>query len=689
MLQEAKDLQNKAVAELFCKAHGQRKELTFRAPTGSGKTRMMADFMNRLLAEQNDIVFLVSTLSKGNLAQQNYDSFLKCAQDGTFPEIKPYLINTEISGEEELFIPTDYNVYVLPRDLFKAGGILMRGAMDHFLRVMTLGDFGLGLGKKIYLIKDECHQATNNLDDISHRYFARTFNFSATPKLSRGQVPDVQISDEDAVAAKLIKKVELIEDENATVDDAIDKFLEIRPRYNNLLGVHPCLIIQISNKDKAEEEWSERIKPALDKHQSLKWMVIVNTYKTTGAEDKAKELLCDTNDDVKKKLPVARWKDYAKGDNSTIDVIIFKMVISEGWDIPRACMLFQVRDTQSKQLDEQVMGRVRRNPRLLDFESLSKEAQELASTAWVWGIKPDNMKQIMPVKLWKLGNVNVQEQFRVRTTKLTDLTERRDFDIHAYMASQKTPVTYQDIFSLYKKLKQGDNALQDMCFDYANENYMQWWTFMEHYDKVKREYDTYVCDYAQSMVEDKEVSFPVDSTYMDSANRHEIEDWIWCRKDSASTTFAFDSDAEREWANYLASKIAVREAAEVVQLGDDDERYLWGKNFPYNSEIKYEYYSAGIHKSYPDFILKDKRGRIHIFEVKSLNGNGTAGFDPAEYEAKINELKDCYKASSAKLEDHLFYIPIKTGDDWQIFRYKDGIESILTKQQFKNSFGDD
>ena len=687
MLQEAKDLQYRAVTELFSKAHGEKKELTFRAPTGSGKTRMMADFMNRLLEEQDEIIFLVSTLSKGNLAQQNYDSFLKCSQDGTFPKLKPYLINTEISGEEELYIPTDYNVYVLPRDLFKAGGILMRGAMDHFLRTMTIGDFGMGLGKKIYLIKDECHQATNNLDDISDKFFARTFNFSATPKLSRGQVPDVQISDEEAVAAKLIKRVELIEDENATVDDAIDKFLEIKTQYNNLLGVHPCLIIQISNKDKAEEEWDDKIKPALDKHQALKWMVIVNTYKTTGAEDRAKELLCDTNDDVKKKLPVARWKDYAKGDNSTIDVIIFKMVISEGWDIPRACMLFQVRDTQSRQLDEQVMGRVRRNPRLLDFEDLSEEAQDLASTAWVWGIKPDNMKKIMPVKLWKLGNVNVQEQIRVKTTKLSDLTERAEFDKNAFMEAQKKPTTYQNIFSLYKKMCQGDNALRDMSFDYAKDDYVKWWTFMEHYEKVKREYDTFICDYKKSMVEDKEVSFPVDSIYMDSDNRHEIEDWIWCRKESNSVTFAFDSDAEREWANYL-SKIAVREAAEVAQLGNEDDRYLWGKNFPYNSEIKYEYYSGGIHKSYPDFIMKDKRGKIHVFEVKSVNGNGAVGFDPEEYEAKIDLLKDCYKEASAKLKNHIFYIPIKDGDNWQIFRYKNGEELIMTKQQFKTSFNE-
>ena len=686
MLKEAIDLQNRAIEELFSKAHGTKKELTFRAPTGSGKTRMMADFMNRIISEQKDVIFLVSTLSKGNLAQQNYDTFLSCAQSGTFPELKPYLINTEISGEEELYIPTDYNVYVLPRDLFKAGGILTRGPLDHFLMTMTDGEFSTGLGKRIFLVRDECHQATNNLDEISDRYFARTFNFSATPKLGRGQFPDVQISDDDAVAAKLIKRVELIEDSSVTVDDAINKFLEVKAQYNKLLGVSPCLIIQISNKDKAEEEWRDKIKPALDKHQALKWMVIVNTFKTTGAEDKKQEILCDTNDDVKKKLPVARWKDYAKGNNSTIDVIIFKMVISEGWDIPRACMLYQVRDTKSRQLDEQVMGRVRRNPRLLDYETLSDEAKELASTAWVWGIKPDNINNVVPVKLWKNGGVNVQEQIRVKTTKLIDLTERADFDINKFIEKQKNPTTYKNICELYKKMKQGDNALQELSFDYANDVYLKWWTFMQNYDKVKHEHDTFVCDYEHSMVEDKETSFPVDSTYVDSLNHSEIEDWVWCRKESKSTTFAFDSDAEREWADYLEKKIVRSDAAEVFQLGDDDEHFLWGKNFPNNSEIKYEYYSGGIRKSYPDFILKDKQGRSHIFEVKSVNGNGTAEFNVDEYRYKIEELKKCYKATSAKLMNHYFYIPIKDGDDWQIFRYVDGVENIMTKQQLKLSF---
>ncbi|MBR6446174.1 MAG: DEAD/DEAH box helicase family protein [Prevotella sp.] len=670
MLQEAKDLQQRAVAELLQKADGNKKVLTFRAPTGSGKTRMMADFMNQVLTAHDDVVFLVSTLSKGNLAQQNYDVFRDCADKGIFPKIDAYLISTEVSGEETLFIPENHNVYVLPRDLFKKNGRLMQGPMLNFLRTITEDYFGKGKNKRIFLIKDECHQATNNLDAISEDFFKRIFNFSATPKLSRGQVPDVQITDDEAVQAKLIKRVELVDDDSVPVETALEKFQEIKQAYRNLLGVNPCLIIQISNKDKAEDEWNTRIKPALDKHQDLKWMVIV---------DKSK--LCDTNDDIKKKLPVERWKDYAKGNESTIDVIVFKMVISEGWDIPRACMLYQVRDTQSRQLDEQVMGRVRRNPRLLDFERLSDEAKELAMTAWVWGIEPEGMKQMHPVRLWKSDSVNLQDLIKIKTTRLTNLKNKKGFKIED-VVQPDTKSVHTNIFTLYNKLTRVENELQDLCFEYAHDDVSRWWTFMEQIDKIKKQYDTYICNYEESMEVDKETTFPAISSYVDNGNHNEQEDWVWCRRGN-STTFAFDSEAERKWASVLG-KLAIKCGDKVrTSLFEDDYRYLWGKNFPHNSDIKYEYYLNGIHSSYPDFILKDYQGRIHIFEVKSVNHSGTMPVDEAEYERKVNELKECYRASSALLPDHVFYLPILKDDDWNIFKFEQGNATMTSLEEIR------
>lgn len=119
MLQETKDLQLRAVDELEQKILSHKREFTFRAPTGSGKTRMMADFMNRVLSKDPNVVFIVSTLSKGDLAQQNYNEFRSCADNRTFPNLSPYLISSIASGEENVFIPLEYNIYVLPRDLYK------------------------------------------------------------------------------------------------------------------------------------------------------------------------------------------------------------------------------------------------------------------------------------------------------------------------------------------------------------------------------------------------------------------------------------------------------------------------------------------------------------------------------------------------------------------------------------------
>ena len=107
MLQEVLDLQQGAVNALFTVLKSEKREITFRAPTGSGKTRMMADLMNKVLAEKNDVIFLVSTLSKGGLAEQNFHSFEENVAKGIFPHIKPYLINSDTSGEEGLFIPLD------------------------------------------------------------------------------------------------------------------------------------------------------------------------------------------------------------------------------------------------------------------------------------------------------------------------------------------------------------------------------------------------------------------------------------------------------------------------------------------------------------------------------------------------------------------------------------------------------
>lgn len=207
---------------------------------------------------------------------------------------------------------------------------------------------------------------------------------------------------------------------------------------------------------------------------------------------------------------------------------------------------------------------------------------------------------------------------------------------------------------------------------------------MESFDDIKKHYNSYVCDYENSMVIDKEVSFPISSFYVDNGNNNEIDNWVWCRKDNQSS-YSFDSEAELRWASLLQN-LNGRYGTEIEMDDEiDDEKFLWGKNFPYNSEIKFEYYNEGVHASYPDFVMKDKSGIIHVFEVKSVNVSSSRQFDTNEYKNKVHLLEECYQACSNKLSDVYFYLPILKGDNWQIIRFRKGEKDIINKREFKES----
>lgn len=685
MLEEIKELQQNAVTKLV-KETLVKKEVTFKAPTGSGKTYMMADFMDRildnssinisslpLLQNEKGIIFLVSSLSKGKLAKQNFDKFIEYKEKGFFKNINPYLISSEISGEEKLYIPTDYNVYVLPRDLYKTNARLMQGAMESFLQNIVSSERIGGQGKSIILIKDECHIATNNLDNLS-KYFDKVINMSATPKLKRGQISDVEIKEDEAVNTKLIKHVEwqdIDEELNASKElkKVIEKYEEVKEQYNNL-GINPCLIIQISNKDKADNELNNVIKPVLNSKPNLKWMLIVS--------DKDEY---DTNDIMKiKKLPKEKWGDYVKENTSSIDIIIFKMVITEGFDIPRACMLYQIRDSKSKQLDEQVLGRIRRNPRLLDFEKLTPEQQDIVTKAYVWGVQEKEKQTWYKVELQK--DYEISNNIKIKTTTIGSLTERKDFDLNKFLNEKKDKLTHTSIFELAKKIKKSSNDIQQIINDYSS-TYQKWYKISENIDELIKKNNEYVCDYSKSMkVNEEEITVPNNSEYLTTEYYTEIENCIWKKSKASDDEFAFDSEAEKKWAIILKKLSDKKELRKKNLL--KDKIYLWGKNYIPNSKIKFEYYmNSGIHSSYPDFILVDKKNNIHLFEIKSFNPSNSIRIDKEEYENKIRSLKKTYKVASSKTKQY-FYICILEGNNWNITRFKNGEENNYNIEQFKS-----
>lgn len=88
--------------------------------------------------------------------------------------------------------------------------------------------------------------------------------------------------------------------------------------------------------------------------------------------------------------------------------------------------------------------------------------------------------------------------------------------------------------------------------------------------------------------------------------------------------------------------------------------------------------------SYPDFIFKDRGDRIHIFEVKSVNVSKSQSIEKEAYKQKIQRLKQAY-LSASKITSYIFYLPVKVGQDWQVWCAKNGqtLQENMNKAMFE------
>lgn len=694
MLDDVKNLQERAISELV-QSLSEKDDVVFKAPTGSGKTFIMARVMDEVISKDDNVVFIVSSLSKANLAQQNYDKFNEYLELGLVQHLNPHLISSETSCESALYIPSVNNVYVLPQALYKAKSKL-KGQQAFLKLLLEIKNHG----RVLYLIKDESHVATNNLDELKS-FFTKIINISATPK----KKPDVEISEQDAVNACLIKRVQYCSsadygDDDFSVDSlqykellkALDSLKECKKDYLEKSNINPCLIIQISNKDLGEKQFNviERAL-GLSEYKDLKWVGYAKDPK-----------VCQTNDQMIKTSP-QKWEKYCKPNDSTIDVIIFKMAITEGWDIPRANMLFQIRDSKSKQLDVQVLGRVRRNPRIMDFEKITDEKERrLFTTAYVWGIK-DNSSEQKSVDVTLKGSVpdgnriknEIQEEIKVKITKLADLNDTQsNFDIDTFLKEKQVPESCKSIFELYNELTKSSNRIQVECkrymFSSYDDEYSKYFVFVNNLSEIKSKVKTIISSDSSSIEvvknslgKDLEVSLPYNSLYFQN-KKYSLQDvkGVW-NNGSDMREFTFDSDSEKKWLYKMLQDFSIKK----ISLDEEKDILLVGKNYLQNSEIKYEYYADGSHFSYPDFVLKDKYDRIFLFEVKSMNISSSLQIDTKVYQEKVEILKDLYSKVSSKVE-HYFCLPILNGKSWTVHCYYKGVHYELKEDQFKNVVND-
>lgn len=333
--------------------------LTFKSPTGSGKTIMMAQFLRDIVADPRfshaDVSFVWITNSD-SLAMQSKDKLfsyyggasenplvdMNDLRDGSIPKNGVFFINWQkvVSKAKE------------NRKLRTEGE--SNTTFDEYLENTH------NLKREVVLIIDEEHIASSTVlasDLINNVIKPRIIiGVSATPQNTG--FATVDISREDVISAGLIKEkiifqteedlesenYEGVDQDEILVSLAYNKRNEILAYYKDLgIEINPLVLIQLPNDDKADKTTSTTTKQDF----------IINSLK-------GKDVF---------EYEIAIWLSEDKinleditNNTSPVSFLLFKQAAATGWDCPRASVLVMFREIKNPTFAIQTVGRILRMP---------------------------------------------------------------------------------------------------------------------------------------------------------------------------------------------------------------------------------------------------------------------------------------------------------------------------------------
>lgn len=351
-------------------------KIDFKAPTGSGKTLMATHIISALIDRNpnDEFIFVIATPSSSSLPfffEQKINLYKK---DLSFTKFEVEYIESPSSnksdkteGTPKLF-PENNKVFIFGKSTFGKRRIFTeRSIIDDFVQVIQDKEM------KLVYIRDEAHIGGKITSDSETKRFENlmqdnahfVINMTATPDyssdsikviLKESELNNIILNDNKwllkTTLTPLLNKD--ISDDDLMID-AIEKFKQIKEDYLKLeakgIVIRPAMLVQVDNEPSRRDE-KDTFFENLDKVKSTLTQNGLSWVQYFGDSDK------DSNRIYKGDFTL---DDITKIDNE-IDVVIFKIGPSTGWDIPRACVLMQLRNVSSSTLNTQTIGRIKRNP---------------------------------------------------------------------------------------------------------------------------------------------------------------------------------------------------------------------------------------------------------------------------------------------------------------------------------------
>ena len=363
-LEAVRDLTNRSNRLL---RHDGNKTLVFEAPTGSGKTIMMAEFLKSLIENRtDDKLFSFLWCAPRKLHKQSKKKLEKHFEDSKALKCSHFddLSDKKIDENEILFLNWE--------SINEDDNIIVRENEENFNLSNVLKNTR-DEGRIIILVIDESHFAAKtetSLGLINMFDPKLTIEVSATPKLQGDD--KYTVDREDVIIEEMIKKDILI---NPDLDNIVSGLMKDGYKIKSSgeeESVDRLINMALAKKDKLLQAYQEE-------GSNVNPLMLIQLPPRNVDEDIKEEVIEILKDrfDISEdngKLAIYLSEGSVNRENiekkdSPVEVMIFKEAIALGWDCPRAHILVQLRDWQSITFSMQTVGRITRMPELKHYDN--------------------------------------------------------------------------------------------------------------------------------------------------------------------------------------------------------------------------------------------------------------------------------------------------------------------------------
>ena len=406
----------------YCLNSNNKHKTIIKAPTGSGKTLMLLNFIDKLNQDKNiGLVYVWLTPGNGELEEQSMAKMQKWLPNNTSKDLQ-IALNSDFEDKDVVFI----NWEKVTSKKNKALGETERKNL--FERIMDAHSKGL----RFICIVDEEHSHNTAKANSVIDAFTPLYEIRVSATAGKDSLYDrYEISDAEVIASGLITKAiyineglqkKQIGDENGyLLNLANNKRKEILNDYRLLEKViNPLVIVQFPNE-----------RPALIKSIEEKLEDLDITY------DNGRLAIWMSDRKV-------NIDDITENDNP-VQFLLIKQAVNTGWDCPRAKILVKLRENMNENFEIQTIGRIRRMPEakhydletldnayLYTFDDKYKDAV-IRGVGYAYELKPIFLKErFKSIKLTKqlrnrdieiLGDREILTNFEKYYTKKYKLTK--------------------------------------------------------------------------------------------------------------------------------------------------------------------------------------------------------------------------------------------------------------------------